>query len=82
VSRQSCGYSITSSASNCTELGTSRPSALAVCQLMTNSDHGRGTWPVRAGPRFERELSCLSLPVHRPATGELLNHPVRSAGCP
>jgi hypothetical protein len=30
-------YSITSSASNCRELGNSRPSALAVCMLMTNS---------------------------------------------
>src|SRR5215471_10384946 len=31
-------YSITSSASNCRELGTSMPSALAVCRLMTNSN--------------------------------------------
>ena len=30
-------YSITSSATNCRELGTSRPRALAVCMLMTNS---------------------------------------------
>jgi hypothetical protein len=30
--------SINSSASNCIELGTSRPSALAVCRLMTNSN--------------------------------------------
>ena len=38
VSRQSCGYSITSSASNWIEFGTSMPSALAVCRLMTNSN--------------------------------------------
>src|SRR5262249_41351228 len=31
-------HSITSSASNWIELGTSRPSALAVCTLMTNSN--------------------------------------------
>jgi hypothetical protein len=31
-------YSITWSASNWIELGTSRPSALAVCRLMTNSN--------------------------------------------
>src|SRR5207248_6317060 len=31
-------HSITSSASNCNELGTSMPSALAVCRLMTNSN--------------------------------------------
>ena len=31
-------HSITSSASNCSELGTSMPSALAVCKLMTNSN--------------------------------------------
>src|SRR6516165_674995 len=31
-------HSITSSASNWIELGTSRPSALAVCKLMTNSN--------------------------------------------
>src|SRR6516225_3510079 len=31
-------HSITSSASNCREFGTSRPSALAVCRLMTNSN--------------------------------------------
>src|SRR5262249_30088616 len=31
-------HSITSSASNWIELGTSRPSALAVCRLMTNSN--------------------------------------------
>src|SRR5262249_49691130 len=31
-------HSITSSASNCSELGTSMPSALAVCRLMTNSN--------------------------------------------
>src|SRR5262249_54817760 len=31
-------HSITSSASSCIELGTSRPSALAVCALMTNSN--------------------------------------------
>src|SRR5262249_31333432 len=31
-------HSITSSASNCIELGTSIPSALAVCRLMTNSN--------------------------------------------
>src|SRR2546425_1123084 len=31
-------HSITSSASNCRELGTSRPSALAVCRLITNSN--------------------------------------------
>src|SRR5262245_31497207 len=30
-------HSMISSASNCRELGTSRPSALAVCMLMTNS---------------------------------------------
>src|SRR5262249_6922123 len=32
------GHSITSSASNWIELGTSIPSALAVCRLMTNSN--------------------------------------------
>src|SRR5262245_9591172 len=31
-------HSITSSASNCIELGTSMPSALAACKLMTNSN--------------------------------------------
>src|SRR5262249_48316713 len=31
-------HSITSSASSCNALGTSRPSALAVCKLMTNSN--------------------------------------------
>src|SRR5204862_1810299 len=31
-------YSMTSSASNWSELGTSMPSALAVCRLMTNSN--------------------------------------------
>src|SRR6516225_7024356 len=31
-------HSISSSASNCNELGTWRPSALAVCRLMTNSN--------------------------------------------
>src|SRR6516225_6540077 len=31
-------YSITSSASNCSALGTSRPSNLAACALMTNSN--------------------------------------------
>jgi hypothetical protein len=31
-------YSISSSASNCRELGTSIPNALAVCRLMTNSN--------------------------------------------
>src|SRR6266496_2606454 len=31
-------YSITSSASNCNELGTSSPSALAVCMLITNAN--------------------------------------------
>ena len=31
------GYSITSSASNCIELGTLKPSALAVFRLMTSS---------------------------------------------
>ncbi len=31
-------HSITSSASNCIELGTSMPSALAVCRLITNSN--------------------------------------------
>src|SRR5262245_7075143 len=31
-------HSITSSASNCSALGTSRPSALAVCRLITNSN--------------------------------------------
>src|SRR5262249_32839260 len=31
-------HSITSSASNCKELGTSMPSALAVCRLMTSSN--------------------------------------------
>jgi hypothetical protein len=31
-------YSITSSASSCNALGTSRPSALAVCKLMTSSN--------------------------------------------
>jgi hypothetical protein len=31
-------HSITSSASNCIELGTSMPSALAVCRLMTSSN--------------------------------------------
>ena len=36
-SDQRTTHSITSSASNCRELGTSRPSALAVCMLMTNS---------------------------------------------
>ena len=35
-------HSITSSASNCIELGTSMPSALAVCRLMTNSLSARG----------------------------------------
>src|SRR5215472_16865654 len=29
----------------------------------------------------ERQLSRFSLPVHRPATGEFLDHPLRSAGC-
>ena len=38
VSRQSCGYSITSSASNWIEFGTSMPSALAVLRLMRNSN--------------------------------------------
>jgi hypothetical protein len=42
--------------------------------------HGRRTRPVRSRPRFERELCRFSLPLHRPATGELLNHPLRSAG--
>ena len=36
--QQNPAYSITSSASNWIELGTSRPSALAVCRLMTNSN--------------------------------------------
>src|SRR5215831_114739 len=36
--RAAFDHSITSSASNCNELGTSRPSALAVCRLMTNSN--------------------------------------------
>src|SRR5262245_62623021 len=31
-------HSITSSASNCIELGTSMPSALAACKLITNSN--------------------------------------------
>ena len=31
-------HSITSSASNCIELGTSMPSVLAVCRLITNSN--------------------------------------------
>jgi hypothetical protein len=34
-------HSITSSASNCIELGTSMPSALAVCRLITNSKFAR-----------------------------------------
>ena len=29
----------------------------------------------------ERQLCRFSLPLHRPATGELLDHPLRSAGC-
>jgi glycerol uptake facilitator-like aquaporin len=44
-------------------------------------DHGCGTWPVRARPRFERELCRFFLPVHWRATDELLDHPLRSAGC-
>src|SRR5262249_21476457 len=36
--RKVARHSITSSASNCRELGTSTPSALAVCRLMTNSN--------------------------------------------
>src|SRR5215470_2001212 len=50
-------YSITSSASNCTELGTSRPSALAVCALITNSNlvdcrtgRSAGVAPLRIRP--------------------------------
>ena len=35
---QQKSYSITSSASNCIELGTARPSAFAVLKLMTNSN--------------------------------------------
>ena len=38
VRGQNYRYSMTSSASNCIELGTSMPSALAVCRLMTNSN--------------------------------------------
>ena len=38
VGGQTYGYSMTSSASNWIELGTSMPSALAVCRLMTNSN--------------------------------------------
>src|SRR5258708_17376711 len=34
-------YSITSSASNCNELGTSRPSAFAVLRLMSSANFGR-----------------------------------------
>ena len=44
-------------------------------------EHGCGIWPVRARLRFERELYRFSLPVHWPATGEFLDHPLRSAGC-
>src|SRR5215468_4478269 len=42
-------HSITSSASNCNELGTSMPSALAVCRLMTNSNLVDCTTGISAG---------------------------------
>jgi MFS family permease len=45
-------------------------------------DHGRGTWPVRARPRFERRLCRFALPVHRSAIGECYNYPARPAGYP
>ena len=38
--------------------------------------HSTRAW----GHAAERELCRFSLPLHRPATGELLNHPLRSAG--
>jgi hypothetical protein len=59
---------MTSSASNCIELGTSRPSALAVCRLMTNSNlvdcttgRSAGLEPFRIRHSPELGLSNLSL---------------------
>ena len=56
--QQIAAYSITSSASNWIELGTSMPSALAVCRLMTNSDLVAYS-TVRSA--FEHDFSVRSL---------------------
>ena len=65
-------YSMTSSASNCRELGTSMPSALAVWRLMANSNFvdcktGRsaGFAPPRALPYPRQRFSRVSGTRHK-----------------
>ena len=70
--QQNPAYSITSSASNWIELGTSRPSALAVCRSMTNSNfvdsktgRSEGFAPPRALPHPRRRFSRVSGTRHK-----------------
>jgi len=78
-------YSITSSASNCIEVGTSMPSAMAVLRLITNSNFvgcKTGTLaafsPLRMRPSIDAHLveriQQASAVAHQPtSSGEFAN---------